>query len=133
MRKRSIKNNKYCDENIIQALKELPVPLKTFDNHEIVFNDNKRYESIFEHISKEKHGFKVNDIKEIPNILKDKNSMQKDNKKSSFRNYVGSRPKKSAKLKYIKIVTKKINDNIESVITIYLLKNKSIAKKKKHN
>ena len=130
MRKRSIKNNKYYDENIVKALKELPFPLKTFDNHDVGFNKDKRYESIFEHISREKHGFKVIDIKEIPKILKNKSSLKKDAKKKVFRNYVGERPKKNAKLKYIKIITRLLKGNKEEIETIYLIKNKLVAKKK---
>jgi hypothetical protein len=132
MRKRSVKNNRYCDENIVKALKELPVPLKTFDDHEILFDENKRNESIFEHISKQKHKLKTSDIKQIPKIINDKNSLISDNKKNIFRNYLGQRPKKTSKLKYIKIVTKKVKSNVEKVITIYLIKNKNVEKKKKN-
>ena len=130
MRKRSVKDKKYFDENIVVALKSLPLPLKTFDNHEVEFNKDKRYETLFQHISNQKHRFKVNDIKAIPKILKDKNSLQKDEKKKVFRNYVGDRPKKNAKLKYIKIITRIIKGNREEIETIYLIKNKSVAKKK---
>ncbi len=118
MRKRSVKS-KYYDENILAALKSLPVPLKTFDNHEILFDSGKRYEPIFNHISKENHRFKIPDILEIPKIVKNKKSLQKDNKKSIFRNYIGNRPKKNARLKYIKIVTKKVSENKETIVTIY--------------
>jgi len=131
MRKRSVKS-KYYDENILAALKSLPVPLKSFDNHEIMFDSNKRYEPIFNHISKENHRFKIPDILEIRKIVKNKKSLQKDNKKSIFRNYIGNRPKKNARLKYIKIVTKKVSENKETVVTIYLIKNKNIEKHKKN-
>jgi len=131
MRKRSLKNNKKYDENIISSLKALPVPLKSFDNHSIYFEENKRNESIFQHIAKQKHKLKTTDIKSIPKIINDINSIKNDNKKSIFRNYLGERPKKNAKLKYIKIVTKKVKENVEIVITIYLLKNKSLEKNKK--
>ena len=130
MRKRSVKKNKYYDENILNALKVLPVPLKTFDNHNVTFEENKRNETIFEHISKQKHKLKKSDIEAIPKVLKDKNSLQIDNKKSVFRNYVGERPKKNAKLKYIKIVTKKLKESVEVIIAIYLIKIKSVAKNK---
>ena len=131
MRKRSVKKNKTSDENIVAALKDLPVPLKTFDNHDVYFEENKRNESIFDHISKQKHRLKISDIKAIPSILKDRNSLSKDVKKSVFRNYEGKRPKKNAKLKYIRIVTRKISTVKEVITTIYLLKNKNIAKNKK--
>ena len=119
MRKRSVKN-KYFDENIVAALKALSIPLKTFDNYEVYFGKNKRHESIYTHISKERHRFKVNDIKAIPKILSNKNCLQKDEKKKIFRNYVGERPKKNAKLKYIKIITCLIKGNREEIETIYL-------------
>ena len=111
MRKRSVKNKKNYDENIISALKALPVPLKTFDNHEVIFEENKRNESIFQHIGKQKHKLKTADIKAIPQIVDNRNSIKNDNKKKIFRNYLGERPKKNAKLKYIKIVTKKVKPN----------------------
>ena len=130
MRKRSVKDKKYFDENIVGALKSLSLPLKTFDNHDVEFNKDKRYETLFQHISNQKHRFKVNDIKEIPKILKDRKSLQNDEKKKVFRNYVGDRPKKNAKLKYIKIITRIMKGNKEEIETIYLIKNKSIAKKK---
>ena len=131
MRKRSVKNKKNYDENIISALKVLPVPMKTFDNHEVYFEENKRNESIFEHIGKQKHRLKISDIKAISTILKDRNCLTKDAKKSVFRNYEGRRPKKNAKLKYIRIITRKITSLKEVITTIYLLKNKNIAKRKK--
>lgn len=131
MRKRSVKKSKISDENIVSALKALSVPLKTFDNHEVYFEENKRNESIFNHIGKQKHRLKISDIKAIPSILKDRNSLSKDVKKSVFRNYEGKRPKKNAKLKYIRIVTRKISTVKEAITTIYLFKNKNIAKNKK--
>jgi len=131
MRKIASNKNKY-DENIVKALEELSKPLKSFDGHNIYFEENKRYETIFEHISNQKHKFKVSDIKAIPKIVSNKNSLQKDNKKDTYRNYIGERPKKNAKLKYIKIVTLLINSKKEIITTIYLIKNKFVAKKNKN-
>ena len=132
MRKRSIKTNKNYDENIVKALKSLPQPLRTFDNQLVTFEKDKRYEPIFEHIGKQKHRMKVTDILAIPQILKDPHSLAKDVKKSIFRNYEGKRPKKNAKLKYIRIITRKVGLNKEVITTIYLFKNKSVEKRKKH-
>ena len=84
MRKRSVKNNKFYDENIVMALKSLPIPLKTFDNHDVTFEKDKRNESIFEHIANQKHKLKISDVKAIQVILKDKNSLTKDSKKRCF-------------------------------------------------
>ena len=133
MRKRSVKKSKYYDENIMSALKSLPVPLKTFDNHNVTFEEDKRNESIFEHIGKQRHRLKLSDIKAIPTILRDPKSLAKDSKKSVFRNYEGKRPKKNAKLKYIRIVTRIIGPIKEVITTIYLFKNKTVANKKKHH
>ena len=116
-------NHKF-DENIVIALKALAVPLMTFDNHFIYFEENKRKESIYEHIANKKHRFCVSDIACIPTILKDKNSLQQDKKKGIFRNYVGRRKKKNDKAKYIKIVTRLSKNCTEVVTSIYLIKEK---------
>ena len=131
-KKRKLNISFKYDIHIIEALKNLPVPLTTFDDHEVYFVNNKRNETIFEHISNQKHGFKVSDINEIPLILKDTNSLKFDVKKKIFRNYVGKRPKKNAKLKYIKIITRKMKGNKEIIETIYLIKNKSIERKRRN-
>ena len=117
-------NSKKYDENIIDALNKLPIPLITFDGSRVVFVENKRDETIFEHIARKAHRFRVSDIETIPKILKDKKSLQPDKKKSVFRNYVGRRVKKNDKTKYIKIVTRKTGDKKESVVSIYLVKEK---------
>ncbi len=110
------------DENIVSALKNLPIPLLAFDGKLIYFEENKRKESIFEHIANKKHRLRISDINEIPKILKDKNSLQNDKKKKVFRNYIGRRTKKNDKMKYIKIVTRSCGDEKEVITSIYLLK-----------
>ena len=120
----SKRDNKIYDENIIVALQKLPIPLETFDGGKVYFVENKRKEKIFEHIARTSHRFRVSDIGKIPEILKSKDSLQKDKKKKDFKNYIGRRVKKNDKTKYIKIVTRKIGKNKEAIISIYLIKEK---------
>ena len=42
---------KEYDKHIIEELEKLPIPLKSFDGHDVLFDENKRDETIFEHIS----------------------------------------------------------------------------------
>ena len=111
------------DIHIIEALKSLPVPLVTFDNHEIYFDEDKRNETIFEHISNKSHHLHVVDIEKIPLILKDRNSLRADRNGPSFRVYIGERGKKNEKPPYLKIVTEIKLNNKESVVSIYADKN----------
>ena len=52
-----MKKNREYDQNIINALKALPSPLKTFDGHNVFFDIDKRDETIFEHIANKKTSF----------------------------------------------------------------------------
>ena len=118
------KKIKEYDQNIITALRKLPVPLKTFDNHEIYFDVDKREENIFDHIADKKHHLFVVDILRIPLILKDPSSLKPDRNGKRFRNYIGRRGKKNERLKYIMICTEIRKGKKESVVTIYPVKNK---------
>ena len=116
------KKPKEYDLNIINALKSLTVPLKTFKGVNDYFDVDKRSETIFEHIADKSHHLHVKDIVEIPKILLDKNALVKDSKSSKYNNYVGRRGKKKEKAKYLKIITEKKKGNKESVVTIYIIK-----------
>lgn len=116
------KKNKEFDQNIILALKKLPVPLKTARGKEVYFDVDKRDETIFEHIANKSHHLHIKDVNEIAKILMDKNSLQYDNKSHKFHNYIGRRGKKGEKAKYLKIVTEIKNENRESIVTIYTIK-----------
>lgn len=107
------------DIHIVEALKKLPVPLTTFDGHKVLFDKDKRKETIFEHIANKSHRLHIVDINRIPTILKDKNSLQEDKNGSSFRTYIGKRGKLAEKPLYLKIVTELNSNNIESIVTIY--------------
>lgn len=122
-----MKKNREYDQNIINALKALPSPLKTFDGHNVFFDINKRDETIFEHISNKKHHFHVVDINAIPSVLKNKECLKTDRSGKRFRTYIGERGKTKEKPKYLKIVTLLGKNNKESVYSVYLVK--SVDKK----
>lgn len=63
------KKKKEYDQNVIAALKALPVPLKTSSGGEVRY---KRDETIFEHIANKEHHIHVKDVAVIPTILRDK-------------------------------------------------------------
>ncbi len=117
-----MKEDKY-DKHIIEELKKLPVPLKTFDGHDVYFDQDKRRETIYEHIANKKHHLHVKDIYQIPIILKNKNCLVRDKKGKKFRSYIGKREKRKERLKYIKITTKLCINNKESIVTINPIKN----------
>ena len=118
----SKKNIEY-DQNIINALKSLPIPLKTFDGHEVLFTTDKRNETIFEHIANKKHHLHVADISMIPSILNDKKCLKNDRNGHHYRSYIGRRKKKNERLKHLKIATQIIKGGKEIIITIYPVKN----------
>lgn len=69
---------------LLMLLKKLPVPLKSARGSEIYFDNDKRYESIFEHIANKNHHLTIKDIKAIPAILLDKNSLKLDRSGKKF-------------------------------------------------
>ena len=70
------KKNKEYDQNVIAAVKALPIPLKTSNGHEVRFDVDKRNETIFEHIANKEHHIHVKDVAVIPQILQDKASLK---------------------------------------------------------
>ena len=118
------KKNKEYDQNVIAALKALPIPLKTSNGHEVRFDVDKRNETIFEHIANKEHHIHVKDVAVIPQILQDKASLKNDKNGHKFRTYIGKRGKQKERLKYLKIVTEVKKNKKESVVTIYPVKNK---------
>ena len=117
------KKTKEFDQNIIAALKKLPVPLKTAKGNDVYFDVDKRYETIYEHIANKNHHLTIKDIEVVPSILKNKNSLKDDRSGKKFRTYVGRRGKLKERIKYLKIVTEVKKENRESIVTIYLTKN----------
>ena len=110
------------DKHIIEELEKLPIPLKTFDNHNVLFDQNKRHETIYEHIANKKHHLHTKDIQQIPKILEQRKNLKKDKKGNKFRTYISKREKQKERLKYIKITTRINKNNQESIITINLIK-----------
>ena len=122
-RKKNFISDKY-DLHIIEALKKLPKPLKTFDGHNVNFDVDKRNESIYEHIANKKHRLHTIDILQIPRMLKDEKCLLKDRYGMKFRNYIVKRKKRNEKKKFLKIVTEIKKNNNESIITICCSKKK---------
>ena len=110
------------DQHIIEELKKLPKPLKTFDDHIVNFDANKRTETIYEHIANKKHHLHTIDIKQIQAILLNKESLKNDRNGKKNRSYVGKRNKQKEKNKYLKIVTTVNKNKTESVVTICTVK-----------
>ena len=123
-KRKNFVNSKY-DEHIIEELKKLPKPLKTFDNHEVLFDKDKRKETIFEHIANKKHRLHTSDIQQIQSILLNKKTLKKDRNGKKNRCFIGKRSKQKEKNKYLKIVTTINKNKTESIVTICTVKNKS--------
>ena len=117
-------NGKY-DEHIIEELKKLPKPLKTFDNHDVFFDKDKRKETIYEHIANKKHHLHLKDIQQIQSILLNKECLRTDRNGKNNRCYIGKRKKQKEKNKYLKIVTSINKNKTESITTICTVKKDS--------
>ena len=124
MRKRNkgFINGKY-DQHIIEELKKLQKPLKTFDNHNVFFDKNKRKETIFQHIANKKHRLHIVDIRQIQFILLNKDCLKNDRNGKKNRCYIGKRKKQNEKNKFLKIITIVNKNNTESISTICTVKN----------
>lgn len=122
-KKKNSINEKY-DVYIIEELKKLQQPLKTFDNHDVNFDVDKRKETIYEHIANKKHHLHTVDIKVIPKILKTKVSLVNDRNGHRYRTYIGERGKKKERNKYLKIVTNVKKNGSESVVTVCTINKK---------
>lgn len=118
------RKNDGFDQNIIAALLRLRTPLFTAHGSEVSFDKNKRNETIYEHIAHKKHHLTIKDIAAIPAILADRKSLKKDRNGKRYRTYIGKRGKKKERIKYLKIVTEVGDGNKESIVAIYLTKNK---------
>lgn len=72
-----------------------------------------------EHIAKTSHGLQKKDIKEIPNILKNPDTLKVDPTFKNKMNYYGIKRKKYVAIGYIKIITEVKFDGSEEIVTIY--------------
>ena len=113
------------DEHIIKELKKLHAPLKTFDNHNVNFDTDKRKETIYQHIANKKHRLHIVDIQQIQSILLNKECLKNDRNGKKNRCYIGKRKKQKEKNKYLKIVTAIKKNNNESITTICTVKKDS--------
>ena len=123
-RKKNLIYDKY-DEHIIKELKKLHTPLKTFDNHNVNFDIDKRKETIYQHIANKKHRLHIVDIQQIQSILLNKECLKNDRNGKKNRCYIGKRKKQKEKNKYLKIVTAIKKNNNESITTICTVKKDS--------
>ena len=124
-------NKNGYDINIINALKKLPLEMLNYNGHYVVVRDKARSnESGFEHIAKKSHGLQVRDIESIPSILLHPIYVCIDPNNKVHNNYYGTRKGKNNKGLLIKIVTKKVKNNIkcEQVVTIYITKSIKVDK-----
>jgi len=119
-----VRKKKEFDQNINQALLNIKLPLKNANGKEIVFDERKRGESIYQHIANKEHQLKIRDIERLSSILLDRGSVHKDKKSNKFKTYYGKRPGKNIKKPYLKIITKTNKNKPEIIITIYTVRRK---------
>ena len=110
------------DQNIVNALLELPDELVNFSGVKVKIREKKRNdESGIEHIALSRHGLKVKDIKEIPNIILKPNRYCKDRKRKNRVAYYGIRAGKKQN-SFLKIIAKENKDKSQTIITIFTCK-----------
>ena len=86
------RNEEIYDQNIIEALRKLPNPIKDKKHNLLIYirNDRARSnETRFEHISKQYHDLKVRDIEAIPNGIRNYIMFRKSDKlKDTYYYYI---------------------------------------------
>ena len=86
------RNEEKYDQNIIEALRKLPNPIKDKKHNLLIYirNDRARSnETRFEHISKQYHDLKVRDIEAIPNGIRNYIMFRKSDKlKDTYYYYI---------------------------------------------
>lgn len=116
------------DNNIINALKELPNPI--FDKKhgwEIYFNDvkSRSNETRFEHIAKAYHQLKVRDIKLVAKGINNYVAFIKDNQLKDTYSYImrrGGRDKGFIKLTILVDINNKTIAYVKSIYIVYRIK-----------
>ena len=108
------------DENIVEALLKLKVPIIGHGGINFYIRDEARYENGIQHIAKKSHRLRVRDIESIPEILKHPAVLKQDPNNPNYKNYYGIRKGKEPNL-LLKIVTwpDERNPKKETVITIF--------------
>ena len=109
------------DENIVEALRKLKVPIMGIDGRVFTFRKKFRNETGLQHIAKKAHRLKVRDIESIPDILKHPRHCCVDAHNKLYRNYYGIR-KGNDSHSFLKVVTSPVKgrrDLEEIIITIF--------------
>ena len=82
--------DKVYDENLIEALKKLPFPIRD-EKHNLnivlLEEDVRKDQNRFEHVSKVHHKLKIRDIESIPESIKKKPILLKDSGREQTYNY----------------------------------------------
>lgn len=111
------------DPNLVEALLKLPKNMKNALGVNVVFPSSPKDQETIAHISVKRHHLRVSDILSIPAIIADPKSMTADKSFPKGVNYVGKRPGEIKEAeKYLKIVTRKYDQNTEIIKTIYPIK-----------
>ena len=117
--------DKVYDENLIEALKKLPFPIRD-EKHNLnivlLEEDVRKDQNRFEHVSKVHHKLKIRDIESIPESIKKKPILLKDSGREQTYNYYLKR--KGDRYHFIKISIKIIDyeRRIAKIKTIFLTK-----------
>ena len=114
-------NNENYDQNIIDALLKLKIPIIGIYDRKFYLREKARNEKGIEHIAAKRHRLKVRDIESIPSILRKPKYISEDPAHPIYRNYYGIR-KGDEKIPIIKIVTSPVKgkrNQEEIIITIY--------------
>ncbi|MCQ2798052.1 MAG: hypothetical protein MJ241_06380 [Bacilli bacterium] len=109
------------DQNIIKALKAITLPILIKDNVRVIFAEEGRNQTRFEHIADKKHRLKISDIECIEKILK-KPSLVIDSKKRDQSKIFYGRRKGNRKPPYLKIVIDFRNEKLGKIKTVYRVK-----------
>ena len=107
-----------ANQSVISSIEKLNFPLKNnIGNNVFLKRINSKHDRS-NHIAKQYHGLNGDDIKLIPEILKNPVYVTKDPNHKEKKNYYGRRLK-SHKILFIKIVTKVQSHDCEEIITVF--------------
>ena len=116
--------DKVYDENLIEALKKLPFPLRD-EKHNLnivlLEEDVRKDQNRFEHVSKVHHKLKIRDIESIPKNIRKNPILKKDSRKNTFNYYL---KRKGDPYHFIKISLEMVDfeKRIAKIKTIFLTK-----------
>lgn len=115
------KKRPYRDENILNALEQLPPIMRNVDGVSITVRSSaSSTESGKQHIAKSSHGLQAKDILKLPKIFLDsKTIVCQDPVFENRKNYYSEKRHKHLFVGYIKIVTEIKIDGSEEIITVF--------------